>query len=70
VFSPVWLDSPVFEEKALKCDFRRFLRYGVKFDIGALLTIKFLAVWRFIISRQQEGMHAYAFLSEKQKIDL
>ena len=52
---------------ALKCDFRRFLRYGVKFDIGALLTSKFLAVWRFIIFRQQEGMHASAFLSEKQK---
>ena len=29
-----------------------------------------LAVWGFIIFRQQEGMHASAFLSEKQKIDL
>ena len=52
---------------ALKCDFRRFLRYGVKFDIGALLTSKFLAVWRFIIFRQQEGMHASAFLRNKPK---
>ena len=39
----------------------------MKFDIGALLTSKFLAVWRFIIFRQQEGMHAYSFLFDKQK---
>ena len=37
----------------------RFLSYGAKFDIGTSLTSKFfLAVWRFIIFRQQEGMHA------------
>jgi hypothetical protein len=66
-FSPVWLGFPVFSKNALKCDFRPFLSYGAKFDIGTSLTSKFLAVWRFIIFRQQEGMHAYAFLSEKQK---
>ncbi|WP_455803255.1 hypothetical protein, partial [Acinetobacter guillouiae] len=43
------------------------LRYGAKFDIGVLLTSKFLAVWRFIIFRQQEGMHASAFLRNKPK---
>ncbi|POU12551.1 hypothetical protein C3420_16615 [Acinetobacter sp. ACNIH3] len=52
---------------ALKCDFRRFLRYGVKFDIGALLTSKFLAVWRFIIFRQQEGMCTLPRFSPRNK---
>ena len=60
-------DSLIFKKRSLKCDSRRFLRYGVKFDIGALLTSNFFAVWRFIIFRQQEGMHASAFLRNKPK---
>jgi len=39
----------------------------VKFDIGALLTSKFLAVWRFIIFRQQEGMCTLTRFSPRNK---
>jgi hypothetical protein len=42
----------------------------VKIDILKVADRQVLAVWRFIIFRQQEGMHASAFLSEKQKTDL
>ena len=41
-----------------------------KFDILKVADRQVLAVWGFIIFRQQLGMHAYAFLSEKQKTDL
>jgi len=44
--------------------------YGWKSDIAKVADRQLFRDLRFIIFRQQKGMHAYAFLFEKQKIDL